>query len=46
MEGSDFAILAWDAEAGECVDAGVVTVVDGFVTITVDYPETFVLVAQ
>ena len=46
MESSDFAILAWDADAGEWVDAGAVTVVDGFVTITVDYPGTFVLVAQ
>ena len=46
MEGSNFAILAWDAETGTWVDAGVVTVVDGFVTITVDYPGTFVLVAQ
>ena len=46
MESSDFAILAWDADAGIWVEVGDVTVVDGFVTITVDYPGTFVLVAR
>lgn len=46
MEGSDFAILAWDAETGSWVEVGGVTVSGGFVTVTVDYPGTFVLVTS
>jgi len=46
MEGSDFAVMAWDAETNNWVEVGDVTVADGFVTVTVDYPGTFVLVAR
>ena len=46
MEGSDFAIMAWDADAGSWVEVSSVTVADGFVTVTVDYSGTFVLVAR
>ena len=46
MEASDFAVLAWDAETSRWVEVGDVTVSDGFVTVTVDYPGTFVLVAR
>ena len=44
MEGGDFAILAWDADTGSWVEVGDVTVADGFVTVTMDSPGTFVLV--
>lgn len=46
MEAADFGILYWDAEAGEWVEISPVSVVDGFVTATVDYPGTFILVTK
>jgi len=46
MEGSDFAIMAWDADTDSWVEVGGVSVIDGFVTVTVDYSGTFVLVAR
>lgn len=46
MEAAEFSILYWDAEALEWVEISAISVVDGFVIATVDFPGTFVLVTK
>jgi len=46
MEAADFSIVYWDAETGDWVEVPIISVADGFVTTTVDFPGTFVLVTK
>jgi len=46
MEDAEFGIMYWDAEAGTWEEISVITVADGIVTTTVDFPGTFILVTK
>jgi hypothetical protein len=46
MEDAEFGIMYWDAEASAWEEISAVTVAGGFVTATVDFPGTFILVTK
>jgi len=44
-DGAEYAVMFWDAEAGEWMEVTPLSIVDGSAIVTVDFTGSFVLVA-